>query len=198
MKFCGNKERKMRLSQILANNFLSAILIGTLIMFCGSAVKGQGRAASKSDSTAELVRWLNTAIEGNAVEIKNQASSNYEKYRYEAFHYGNCNLQWREIHETFNTDDGRTLTTQEVMIPLSIISPSSIRADRVGASVYLVSFNTVGLKAAITAHQKVERADGSKDESVSAQTGYGIYLSKVQTAQRAARSLAGVARPCKK
>lgn len=175
----------------------SAILIGIIITLGGADVYGQGRAASRMESTAESVRWLKTVIEGNAVEVKSQASNNSEKYRYEDSNYDNCKIQLREVHETFNADAGRLLTMQEMLIPLSILDPSSVVADKVGRSVYLVSFNTAGMKAAITAHQKVERA-GESEETISAQSGYGIYFGKAQTAQRVARSLVVAVRSCQK
>ena len=156
---------------------------------------GQSKPAGKT--LDDTLKWLGTIIEGNSAQTVSRAAR-YDSYNYESFRSEGCFVGWRETHESFKAQTRLSKTVEDLSIALSGLSRSSVRVDKVGESVYVVSFTTLKLKMAIASRVKSTRQDGSEDTYTSAQSGYGVYFQNGPVAHQVARALVFSIRSCQR
>lgn len=179
---------------------LCMVSVGTLTAFAGARserplTQRARQAKAHGKTLADTIKWLDTVIEGNSTETNHPGK--HDSYKYEGFRFEGCTLFWRETHESFEGQTRLSKTLEDLRIPLPGLSQSSVRVDKVGASVYVVSFTTLGSNT-ITARSKATYQDGSVDTFTSARSGYGVYFQNGPIAREVARAVVFSIRSCQK
>ncbi len=139
-------------------------------------------------SLKESMEWLGSAVEGATAESGGGQSPRHS-HRYEDFEFEDCAVRLREHRQSYERESLVSTTIEEITIPLSSLSNKSVRVDRAGKSVHLVSVVTLGLRPLIVNRQKVTYQNGQVEQTSGAQTGFGIYFKDRTVARRASRIL---------
>jgi hypothetical protein len=172
----------------LCGCLLMALQLGQL----QPAQASQTRSLS-SDKFEKGLKWLGAVMEGNTARVAKPAGG-YDAYKYDAFRYEGCDAGWVETHES--SDDGVSLRkeAQWVMVPLARLDQSSVREDKIGKSVFLVSFTTLKQKPEIGM-----RLQEPTDNLASAfASGAGLYFESEVVAKRVANTLVRSINYCQK
>ncbi|HVQ39789.1 MAG TPA: hypothetical protein VMS31_19770 [Pyrinomonadaceae bacterium] len=187
---------------ILSPSIICAVSLGTLIAsaeawFERPIPQPARQTKSPGKTLDDTIKWLGAVIEGNSAETAKRPAR-YDSYKYESFKFEGCSLFWRETHESFEGQMRLSKTVQDLTIPLSRLSRSSVRMDKVGGSLHVVSFTTLKLENSIRSRMKSTYQDGSEDTSTSAKSGYGVYFQNGAVADKVARAVVFSIRSCQK
>ena len=140
------------------------------------------------------MKWLAGVVEGVTPEVGYRL--NYDRYKYENFVYEECSIKLRETREFYEKKKLVSTTVRDITLPLKSLNLTSVRVDKLGASLYGVSFTANGERSWIGSRQKVTYPDGTEEQSYGGATGYGFYFREVSIARRARSVLVRGIRSC--
>jgi len=129
------------------------------------------------------MKWLAGVVEGETPEVGYR--SNYDRYKYQDFDYADCSIKLQETREFYENKKLVSTTVRDITLPLTSLNLTSVRLDKLGPSLYSLSFTANGQKSWIGSRQKVIYPDGSEEESYGGAEGYGFYFRQVSIARRA-------------
>ena len=140
------------------------------------------------------MKWLASVVEEATPEVGLRL--NYDRYKYELFEYEGCSIKLRETREFYEKKKLVSTTIRDITLPLASLNLTSVRLDKLGPSLYGVSFTADGEKSWIGSRQKVIYPDGTEEQSYGGATGYGFYFGQASIARRARGVMASGIRFC--
>ena len=186
------------------------IIQAMLLVVCASCLVDAGAGEWRLQSSQQekdaglepaklenILQSIGTAIEGNSAEV-GQRAARFDSYKYQDYSFEGCVIGWRETHES--SEAGKLLSKEsaQITIPLKTLNETSVRADEIGASAYVVSFTTLKLKETIRARVRTTYEDNIEHESGRLASGSGIYFQNEEVAQRVMKALVLSIKRCQK
>ena len=153
-------------------------------MLLPSLVSAQTSNVASGRTLNDEMKWFAGVVEGATAELGFKRT-NYDSYRYENVGYDGCNLAWRETRNFYENRKLISTTVEDVSIPLGSLDVASVRVEKLGVSIYKVSFTATKPKPLIGYRRKVTDADGREESSYGGRYDYGVLLRDISVARRA-------------
>ena len=149
-----------------------------------SFVSAQTSNAASGRNLNDEMKWFAGVVEGATAELGIKRT-NYDSYRYENVGYDGCNITWRETRKFYENRKLISTTVDDVSIPLGSLDVASVRVDKLGASIYKVSFTAMKPNPLIGYRQKVTYEDGREESGYGGRQDYGMLFRDISVARRA-------------